>query len=113
LYTREPIDLDALLAAAELPAAIARVSLILAPAHRAELGAVPTSERAAARGELVDLRTYDPDAAGALTERADWRGLHPMLAERMALWRLDNFDLERLPRTAAPHPLRAHAQDDR
>ena len=40
--------------------------------------------------------TYKRSAAG-LTEDLIYRNLHPMLAERLNLWRLSNFKLERLP----------------
>ena len=39
-------------------------------------------------------------AAARWSSSSDVRGLHPMMAERMELWRLSNFELERLP--AAP-----------
>ncbi|MCU1346257.1 MAG: ATP-grasp protein, partial [Acidimicrobiia bacterium] len=42
------------------------------------------------------LRAQD----GRFVEDQPLRGLHPMIAARLHMWRLDNFDLERLP---APH----------
>ena len=41
--------------------------------------------------------TYRPGADGALAEDRFYRNLHPMLAKRLELWRLENFDLTRLP----------------
>lgn len=41
--------------------------------------------------------TYRPGADGALAEDRFYRNLHPMLAKRLELWRLGNFDLTRLP----------------
>ena len=38
----------------------------------------------------------DPDS-GAFREERVYRGIHPMLALRLELWRLQNFHLERLP----------------
>jgi acetyl-CoA carboxylase carboxyltransferase component/pyruvate/2-oxoglutarate dehydrogenase complex dihydrolipoamide acyltransferase (E2) component len=38
----------------------------------------------------------DPEA-GAFREERVYRGIHPMLALRLELWRLQNFHLERLP----------------
>jgi acetyl/propionyl-CoA carboxylase alpha subunit/acetyl-CoA carboxylase carboxyltransferase component len=80
LYAREgfPDDLGSLLA--DLPRGVERVSFVC--------------------GGPVDVVTFARDADGALAERTDVRGLHPMMAERMELWRLANFELERLP--AAP-----------
>jgi acetyl-CoA carboxylase carboxyltransferase component len=41
--------------------------------------------------------TFRPGEGGALTEDRFYRNLHPMLAKRLELWRLENFDLTRLP----------------
>jgi acetyl-CoA carboxylase carboxyltransferase component/biotin carboxyl carrier protein len=41
--------------------------------------------------------TYRPDAEGGLAEDTFYRNLHPMLAKRLELWRLGNFELTRLP----------------
>ena len=41
--------------------------------------------------------TFRPDADGTLAEDAFYRNLHPMLAKRLELWRLGNFELTRLP----------------
>ena len=41
--------------------------------------------------------TFRPDADGALVEDVFYRNLHPMLAKRLELWRLGNFDLTRMP----------------
>jgi acetyl/propionyl-CoA carboxylase alpha subunit/acetyl-CoA carboxylase carboxyltransferase component len=41
--------------------------------------------------------TFRPDASGALVEDRRYRGVHPMLFERMQLQRLARFDLVRLP----------------
>ena len=40
--------------------------------------------------------TYRPGDGGYSEERV-YRGIHPMMAKRMHLWRLSNFQLERLP----------------
>ena len=42
---------------------------------------------------------------GELAEDRDLRGLHPMMAQRMDLWRLENFALERLPSAARRLPV--------
>jgi len=36
-------------------------------------------------------------AEGPFAEDAPYRGLHPMMGKRLDLWRLSNFDIERLP----------------
>ena len=41
--------------------------------------------------------TYRTGEAGNLVEDHFYRNLHPMLAKRLELWRLENFDLTRLP----------------
>ena len=40
--------------------------------------------------------TYRPSADGYAEEKL-YRGLHPMMGKRLHLWRLSNFDIERLP----------------
>ncbi len=40
--------------------------------------------------------TYRPGADGYREERL-YRGLHPMMGKRLNLWRLSNFEIERLP----------------
>ncbi len=41
--------------------------------------------------------TFAPDDHGGWHEEELYRNLHPMLAERLELWRLRNFDLDRRP----------------
>jgi acetyl/propionyl-CoA carboxylase alpha subunit/acetyl-CoA carboxylase carboxyltransferase component len=59
-----------------------------------------TSERGDAEHAAEHLRTqhftYQRSEAG-FTEDLLYRNLHPMLAERLNLWRLSNFKLQRLP----------------
>ncbi len=45
------------------------------------------------------------------TEDESLRGLHPMMAERLRLWRFANFSLERLPSTEDVYLFRAIARD--
>src|SRR5215207_7938488 len=99
LYAREPApaDLGRLLADADLPPAVARVVFVLAPSR----GNGP-----------VDVLTFARGAAGALEENRDVRGLHPMMAERMDLWRLSNFVLERLPAAPDVYLFRAVAREN-
>ncbi len=79
------------------------------PLHRLDL--TVTHDRAggtvdAAAGDTADqpgdehLRTrnltFRQDADGSLVEERLYRNLHPMLAKRLEIWRLANFELERL-----------------
>ncbi len=45
----------------------------------------------------IDLFTFRPGADGELVEDAVLRGLHPMMGHRLQVWRLAEFDLDRLP----------------
>jgi acetyl/propionyl-CoA carboxylase alpha subunit/acetyl-CoA carboxylase carboxyltransferase component len=51
-----------------------------------------------------------PDA-GAPVEDRTLRGLHPMVAERLGLWRLAGFDLTRLPSATDVHLFRANGRE--
>jgi acetyl/propionyl-CoA carboxylase alpha subunit/acetyl-CoA carboxylase carboxyltransferase component len=51
----------------------------------------------------ADVISFSRAEDGAFVEDRELRGLHPMLAERMDLWRLANFKLHRAP---ADHDLR-------
>jgi acetyl/propionyl-CoA carboxylase alpha subunit/acetyl-CoA carboxylase carboxyltransferase component len=74
----------------------------------AALGAVPTppglhriivavAEPRRGRGmSAIDLFTFRPGPDG-LTEHLIVRGIHPMMGERLKLWRFREFKLERLP----------------
>jgi acetyl/propionyl-CoA carboxylase alpha subunit/acetyl-CoA carboxylase carboxyltransferase component len=94
LYARRPTpaDLDRVLEAG-LPPAVTRVAFVRATA-------------------LVDVLTFTRGPAGALVENRDLRGLHPMMAERMELWRLSNFELERLPAAPDVYLFRAVGRDN-
>ena len=50
-------------------------------------------------------------ADGDIAEDSDLRGLHPMIAERMDLWRMSNFTLERIPADQEVHLFRAVARE--
>ena len=45
-------------------------------------------------------------------EEASYRGLHPMMAKRLHLWRFENFNLERLPSVEDVHIFRATAREN-
>ena len=98
LYAREavPANVERLLADAALPPAVARVVFVLSHPGR----------------DTVDVLTFARDAGGALVEQRDVQGLHPMMAERMELWRLSNFELERLPAAPDVYLYRAVAHEN-
>ncbi|MEZ5114968.1 MAG: carboxyl transferase domain-containing protein [Candidatus Nanopelagicales bacterium] len=60
----------------------------------------------------VDHLTFRPSDDGALLEDRFLRGLHPMMAERLSLWRLAEFDLERLPSPEDVYLFRGVARDN-
>jgi acetyl/propionyl-CoA carboxylase alpha subunit/acetyl-CoA carboxylase carboxyltransferase component len=64
----------------------------------------------------IDLFTFRPGSAGLIEDEV-LRGLHPMMAQRLRLWRLREFELKRL---ASPEDIyvfrgvaRANARDER
>ena len=67
---------------------------------------------AAPDGEGTDIVTFRRDDHGELVEDRGVRGLHPLIAERLDLWRLTNFELERLPADQDVHLFRATAREN-
>jgi acetyl-CoA carboxylase carboxyltransferase component len=56
------------------------------------------AEPARGRGmSAVDFATFRRRPEGGFAQAETVRGLHPVMAERLRLWRLDEFDLARLP----------------
>jgi len=55
--------------------------------------------RRGAGGSAADLHhvTFRPDQEGTLVEDRQLRGLQPIVAQRLELWRYEHFDLTRLP----------------
>ena len=86
-WSDSPPDADAM--AAELGAALAEAQL---PPTVAQVAVAVSS------GDGADVHhfTFRP-ADGGLAEERVMRGLHPMIAQRLDLWRLANFDVTRLP----------------
>ena len=74
-------ELGDALSAAELPPTVSRVALAVSSRGGADLHQF----------------TFRPADGGRLTEDRVTRGVHPMMGLRLGLWRLENFDLERLP----------------
>ena len=55
--------------------------------------------------------TYRPSSDGYVEEKL-YRGLHPMMGKRLHLWRLSNFNIERLPSVEDVYLLHAIARDN-
>jgi acetyl/propionyl-CoA carboxylase alpha subunit/acetyl-CoA carboxylase carboxyltransferase component len=92
LYARE-VDregLENLLGEIELPPALERVVLI----------------------GPVDVFTFSREPDGEYAEDRNFSGLHPMMADRMDIWRLANFELERLPSDQDVYLFRAVAREN-
>jgi acetyl/propionyl-CoA carboxylase alpha subunit/acetyl-CoA carboxylase carboxyltransferase component len=56
--------------------------------------------------------TFRPAPGGGFREERLYRGLHPLISTRLQLWRLSNFDLERLPSPEDVFLLRAVAREN-
>ncbi len=56
--------------------------------------------------------TFVLGADGELVEDDSFHGLHPLMVERLQLWRLDNFDVERLPAAEDVYLTRAVARSN-
>ncbi len=74
---------DVALAAADLPRAVARVAVVAAAAGL--------------DGAEVHHLSWTRDDTGAFREVTVFRGLHPMIGQRLQLWRLENFEVTRVP----------------
>ena len=55
--------------------------------------------------------TYRPSPEGYKEEKF-YRGLHPMMGKRLQLWRLSNFNIQRLPSVEDVYLLHAVARDN-
>jgi acetyl/propionyl-CoA carboxylase alpha subunit/acetyl-CoA carboxylase carboxyltransferase component len=84
----------------ELPSAVRRIVLAVAEPRRG-------------RGmSAIDLFTFRLSNGGPPVEDELLRGLHPMMAERLRLWRLANFSLEWLPSPEDVYLFRARAREN-
>ncbi|MFP5321984.1 MAG: carboxyl transferase domain-containing protein [Acidimicrobiia bacterium] len=91
---------------------------LVAEVDRALAGGLPGS---VSRVAVVAAAPGDEDRAvhhlswrrdgDAFVEDATFRGLHPMIGERLQLWRLENFDLTRLPGPGDVHVFDCVARD--
>ena len=59
----------------------------------------------------VDLLTFRFADGGPPAEDEFLRGLHPMMAERLRLWRFANFSLQRVPSAEDVYLFRATARE--
>jgi acetyl-CoA carboxylase carboxyltransferase component/pyruvate/2-oxoglutarate dehydrogenase complex dihydrolipoamide acyltransferase (E2) component len=69
-----------------------------------------------AEGDWPTWYTFSRGPDGAATEDRTRRGLHPLVAERLGLWRLSGFELTRLPAAPGVHLFRTQGRqvpDDR
>src|SRR5690606_34927228 len=88
-WPEQPEDQDAV--ASALRAALSQVEWL----RRVERSTVSVAGRA---GDVHHHQlTFQPREGGALAEDTLIRGMHPMVARRLQLQRLANFDLTRLP----------------
>ena len=74
---------DDLLAGTPLPGAVDRIAVVAAAGGAAGLD--------------VHHLSWHRDPDGTFREATVFRGLHPMIGQRLQLWRLENFDVTRLP----------------
>ena len=104
---------------AEIGASALAAAPLSASVHRVMLAAARSGEE---RGmSAVDLVTFarPTDAGGApagavpaFAEDRSLRGLHPMMAERLHLWRFANFAVERLPSAEDVYLFRGVAREN-
>ncbi len=88
------------LAEAGLPAELERIVFAISAPERG-------------RGmSAIDLFSFRRTGAGRLEEDESLRGLHPMVAERLNLWRLSEFELERRPSPEDVYLYQATARSD-
>ncbi len=100
------IEFSTVLGTAQLPASVRRVSLI--PAHPRTTVPVLTFRRAGSSGVRPYWMEFDDDVPSitdpaTFEEDIKFRGLHPMIARRLQMWRLENFEISPLPAAGDVH----------
>jgi hypothetical protein len=104
VWSDAPIDDDELaIEAARTLAPLAACRTSSTPRSRPSSAATPPTARP------VHHVTFRVGEDGQLARTARCAGLQPMMAERLQLWRYDNFDLHRLPSEDGIHLFRAVA----
>ncbi|MFO0758453.1 MAG: biotin carboxylase N-terminal domain-containing protein [Byssovorax sp.] len=91
---------QAALEAASLPRPLRRAVIVVgdpSTTMRAPESSIDPRSSPARRISRAQFFTFRPEGAGGYAEDKVYRGLHPMMGKRMHLWRLANFDIERLP----------------
>ena len=89
----------------------ARTDLIVGVARtrwRVDVAILPDAPDAAGSARYFTYREQD----GALVEEHQYRNLHPMLGKRNDLWRLQNYDVERLPSVEDVYLFRGRAKEN-
>ena len=99
--TRWPTQVRELLAAAAMPSSIRRVAVIPSGAEVDLL----TFRRADVDGARPYWMASEPDPE-TFAEDVKFRGLHPMIARRLQMWRLKNFEIRPLRAARRGPPLR-------
>ncbi len=96
----------------ELSATIADRLHEVGPPPQLKQLVVAVAEPQRGRGmSAVDLFTFKPDGEGMAEDRS-LRGLHPGMADRLRLWRLREFELERLPSAEDVYLFRGVAREN-
>ncbi len=101
-----PDRLDDALAGTELPAGIGRVALLASSGDRLDAF---TFRRVGGDGARPYWMANEPEEALVTTTRSafeediKFRSLHPMIARRLQMWRLANFEIERLTAPGEVH----------
>ncbi|MFU8839207.1 MAG: biotin carboxylase N-terminal domain-containing protein [Nitriliruptoraceae bacterium] len=106
-----PTELDLLAAGLEadlddarLPAALRRVTLSLTVA--------PGDDPDGPERPSVEHLTFRRDETGRFRERRHLRGIHPLIAGRLDLWRFEHFAMTRLPSSDNTYLFHATAHDN-
>ena len=95
-------ELQVALQAADLPDPVERVTLARVHGQRGAAGAEAGAE----------LFTFRRSPDGPFEEDRILRGLHPMVAQRLQLWRLSNFEIDRLPAPEDVHVFHCVAHEN-
>ena len=86
--------------AAALAPHVTRVAVVVAAPERRAAVPIFTYRRAGREGVqpywMLDAAAPDAFSAAGFTEDVTFRGLHPMIARRLQMWRLSNFEITRL-----------------
>jgi acetyl/propionyl-CoA carboxylase alpha subunit/acetyl-CoA carboxylase carboxyltransferase component len=118
-HSDESLSADTLqlLVKAQLPDAVRRVALVAGYSEAGHPSHQLSFRRAGHYGNRPDWLAAPPlDATealeiGSFEEDLKFRGLHPLIARRLQMWRLSNFDISRLPSPTDTHLFLCTAHD--